>query len=106
MTKSQVSHLAINLHHHTCPVVVSSPPLSPYTSPLPLTCLPPAPRAPQVGLQCVHKGMIQCRGNAEDVQDCVVLVQLPAYRDATPCALTQGGRYMFYLQVCGGEGGD
>lgn len=51
-----------------------------------------------LGLQCVHKGMIQCRPNDEDAGDCLILVETPVLPDSQPCALTGGQRYMFFLQ--------
>lgn len=52
-----------------------------------------------VGLQCVHKGLVRCRENSEDVQDCLVLLEVPVHADAAPCSLAQGGRYVFFMQV-------
>ncbi|EFJ41707.1 hypothetical protein VOLCADRAFT_119636 [Volvox carteri f. nagariensis] len=48
---------------------------------------------------CVHKGLVRCRNNTDDLGDCLLLVEAPVLPDSAPCALTGGQRYMFFLQA-------
>ncbi|MEW5301789.1 MAG: hypothetical protein WDW38_008420 [Sanguina aurantia] len=66
----------------------------------------PATNFVVLGIQCVNKGLVHCRENAEDTQDCLIVIELPVQPLAAPCGLSEGGRYMFMLKAkpnaCGG----
>ncbi|KAL6748552.1 hypothetical protein V8C86DRAFT_2874652 [Haematococcus lacustris] len=51
-----------------------------------------------LGIQCVHKGLLSCRNNAEDTKDCLILIAAPNSNESAPCSLAQGERYQVYLQ--------